>query len=285
MFKLTTNDIEGQTSEITDSLDELARKGARRMIAAALELEAEQYVQALDLVALVKAGVEFTNGEAEKLQLEPAPEVFPLTPSIFAAEEALIHNIGQYLQFKYCPFCGTELALQENGGRPRPACPNCGFVQFRNPVPGVVVLIEKEGIVLLGKRRGGYGAGMWGLPQGYIEYDEDFLTAAIREVKEETGLNVEIRAILNVVANLLSPGLHTLAIVLAAGVVGGQPRAGDDLETLQWVPLSGPLPELAFEADEWIIARYRKTGLEGTLPVDPDFAGYVTGKETSDEKD
>jgi hypothetical protein len=47
MFKLTTNDIEGQTSEITESLDELARKGARRVIAAALELEAEQYVQAL----------------------------------------------------------------------------------------------------------------------------------------------------------------------------------------------------------------------------------------------
>jgi transposase-like protein len=47
MFKLTTNDIEGQPSEITESLDELAREGARRMIAAALELEAEQYVQAL----------------------------------------------------------------------------------------------------------------------------------------------------------------------------------------------------------------------------------------------
>ena len=47
MIKLTTNDIEGQTSEITESLDELARQGARRMIAAALELEAEQYVQAL----------------------------------------------------------------------------------------------------------------------------------------------------------------------------------------------------------------------------------------------
>ena len=47
MLKLTTNDIEVQISGITESLDELARKGARRMIAAALELEAEQYVQAL----------------------------------------------------------------------------------------------------------------------------------------------------------------------------------------------------------------------------------------------
>ena len=47
MFKLTTNDIEEQTPEIEQSLDELAREGARRMILAALELEVEQYVQAL----------------------------------------------------------------------------------------------------------------------------------------------------------------------------------------------------------------------------------------------
>ncbi len=145
-------------------------------------------------------------------------------------------------------------------------------MQFRNPVPGVVVLIEQEGTVLLGKRRGGFGAGKWGLPQEHIEYDEDFLTAAIREVKEETGLDVEIRSIINVVSNLLSPTLHTLAIVLLAGVAGGELCAGDDLEALAWVPLSGPLPEMAFEADEWIIERYRKTKPEWGLPLDPDLA-------------
>ncbi|MEA3375450.1 MAG: transposase [Chloroflexota bacterium] len=47
MFKLTINDTEGQTPEIEQSLDELAREGARRMILAALEVEVEQYVQAL----------------------------------------------------------------------------------------------------------------------------------------------------------------------------------------------------------------------------------------------
>jgi len=47
MFKLTTNDAEGQTPETTQSLDELAREGARRMIAAALEAEVEQYVESL----------------------------------------------------------------------------------------------------------------------------------------------------------------------------------------------------------------------------------------------
>jgi ADP-ribose pyrophosphatase YjhB (NUDIX family) len=178
-------------------------------------------------------------------------------------------NLGQ---FKCCPFCGTGLVLKEKGGRQRPACPDCGFVQFRNPVPGVVVVIEKEGHVLLGKRRGGFGERKWGLPQGYIEFDEDFITAAIREVKEETGLDVQIRSILNVVSNRLSPRLHTLAIILLAGVVAGELCAGDDLETLEWIPLSGSLPEMAFEADEYIIRRCEKTKLEEGLPVDPDFA-------------
>jgi ADP-ribose pyrophosphatase YjhB (NUDIX family) len=175
-------------------------------------------------------------------------------------------------QFEYCPFCGTQLALKEKGDRARPACPRCGFVQYRNPVPGVVVLIDREGCVLLGKRRGGFGAGKWGLPQGYIEFGEDFITAAIREVKEEAGLNVEIRAIVNVVSNLLSPSLHTLAIVLLARVVSGELGAGDDLETLEWVPLAEPLPEMAFEADEHIIERHRQMKLRWGLPVDPGFA-------------
>jgi putative transposase len=47
MYKLTTNDVEGKAPEIMQSLDELAREGARRMILAALELEVEQYIQTL----------------------------------------------------------------------------------------------------------------------------------------------------------------------------------------------------------------------------------------------
>ena len=178
---------------------------------------------------------------------------------------------GSIRQFKVCPFCGTQLAPEEKGGKQRPACPNCRFVQFRNPLPGAVVLIEKDGQVLLGRRSGSYGAKKWGLPQGFIEFDEDFLTAAIREAKEETGLDVEIRSIISVVSNLLSPGLHTLAIVLLARVVGGKACASDDLETVAWFPLSGPLPEMAFEADTHICERYYRTQLAGA-PVDPGYA-------------
>ena len=177
-------------------------------------------------------------------------------------------NLGQ---FKHCPFCGARLVLEEKGGKNRPACPNCRFVQFRNPFPGVVVLIEKDGQVLLGRRSGSYGAGKWGLPQGFIEFDEDFLTGAIREVKEETGLDVEIRSIISVVSNFLSPGLHTLAIVLLARVIGGALRAADDLEVVSWFPLAGPLPDMAFEADAHICERYYRTHLPGA-PVDPGYA-------------
>jgi 8-oxo-dGTP diphosphatase len=210
---------------------------------------------------LESVGLEILRG-GQQIREDPVKQVF----RAHTGQEN--GNLGRY---KYCPFCGTELSQKEKGGKQRPACPNCSFVQFRNPVPGVVVLIEKEGTVLLGRRRGGFGAGTWGLPQGYVEFDEDFLTAVIREVKEETGLDVEIRSIINMVSNLLSPRLHTLAIVLLAGVVGGELHAGDDLETLEWVPLSGPLPEMAFEADEWIIERHRMKREEG-LPVDSDFA-------------
>ena len=103
---------------------------------------------------------------------------------VFATEDG--NNEPGVGDFKYCPSCGGQLGRELRAGKLRPVCARCGFIQFRNPLPGVVVIIEKEGAVLLGKRRDGYGDGKWGLPQGFIEFEEDFLSAAIREVKEET---------------------------------------------------------------------------------------------------
>ena len=63
---------------------------------------------------------------------------------------------------------------------------------------------------------GSFKGGKWSLPGGFIEYDEDFLSGGIREIKEETGLNIKINAIISVVSNFLSPKLHTLVIILLA---------------------------------------------------------------------
>jgi ADP-ribose pyrophosphatase YjhB (NUDIX family) len=124
--------------------------------------------------------------------------------------------------------------------------------------------------VLLGKRGGSPGKGTWSLPSGYIDYEEDFLTAAVRETKEETGLDVELCSIINVVSSFVSPRFHFLGIYLVARVMGGDLAAGDDLEAVAWFPVAGPLPMMGFQEDVGIIEMVAQ-GFAG-LPIDPEHA-------------
>ena len=171
-------------------------------------------------------------------------------------------------QLSYCPDCGSSLPDAKGCGR-QSRCRACGSVHYTNPYPGVVVLVEMEGNVLLGKRAAGaFAGGKWCLPGGFVEFGEDFLSAAVREVKEETGLDVKITSIINVVSNFLSPRLHTLVVVLLANVLGGTSVAGDDLVELKWFTGTEALPELAFEADKYILEYYQRNRPTG-LPVQP----------------
>jgi 8-oxo-dGTP diphosphatase len=175
--------------------------------------------------------------------------------------------------FTYCPRCASELRKTPGGGVEPPTCPSCGFIAYRNPLPGVVVLVERDDQVLLGRRAAGsFRSGLWCLPGGFMEWAEDFLGAGRRETREETGLEIKVRSILSVVSNFLSPSLHTLVIVLLATPCGGELRAGDDLAELSWFPLGGKLPEMAFEADRHIVERFAADRLAGA-PVDPRHGG------------
>jgi ADP-ribose pyrophosphatase YjhB (NUDIX family) len=131
------------------------------------------------------------------------------------------------------------------------------------------VLVVDGDRVLLGQRGGSPGKGTWSLPSGYVDYEEDFLTAALRETKEETGLEVEVCSVLNLVSSFVSPRFHFLGIYLLARVLGGELVAGDDLEAVAWFPLAGPLPEMGFQEDVAIIEMVVQ-GFEG-LPIDPDY--------------
>lgn len=178
------------------------------------------------------------------------------------------HNISAGTPLRYCPRCGTKLnsGFQEKCCRLK--CESCGFILYKNPHPGVVVVIIDHEKVLLGKRdKNVFNGGKWSLPGGFIEFDEDFLSAAHREIMEETGLSIKINSLISVVSNFLSPELHTLVIVLLSEKSNGEPTPGDDMEELGWFPLSGPLPDMAFEADEDIISRYYKTRIKG-IPID-----------------
>jgi 8-oxo-dGTP diphosphatase len=172
----------------------------------------------------------------------------------------------------YCPRCGAIFDLISSKRNSGVRCSRCGFILYKNPYPGVVVLIVDDDMILLGKRAKKVFMGeKWSLPGGFIEFDENFLSAAHREIMEETGLSIKIISIISVVSNFLSPELHTLVIVLLAKKISGMLRPGDDMEKLEWFPLSGPFPDMAFEADKHIINRYYKTKIAGT-PIDPRFA-------------
>lgn len=127
--------------------------------------------------------------------------------------------------------------------------------------------------VLLGQRRGEPGKATWALPSGYVEYEEDFLTTAIREAKEETGLEVAVKSVINVVSSFESPRFHFLGVYVVAAAVGGELVAGDDLAAAAWFPASGPLPEMGFAEDVRVIEMYR-SGFAG-IPADGDYACFT----------
>src|SRR5262249_3511251 len=97
-------------------------------------------------------------------------------------------------------------------------------------------------------------------------------SAARRETREETGLEVEVTGILSVSSNFLSAALHALVVAVAARPVGGTLRAGDDLCDLCWVPVTGPYPPLAYEADAHLLRGMAR----GSLPVLPVDRRYAT---------
>jgi 8-oxo-dGTP diphosphatase len=175
------------------------------------------------------------------------------------------------LTASFCPQCGAVCEERVVGGLPRSACTACSYVHFVNPTPGVAVLVLREEHVLLVRRGGGdWSGGKWCMPCGVLEYEEDFLTAGIREVKEESGIDVTIDGLISVVSNFFETGASTFSAVLLASAVGGNLRP-DDYETTDacWFHFEA-LPPLAFEADAHIIGRYFAMREAGAR-VDPVF--------------
>ena len=178
-------------------------------------------------------------------------------------------------QFSFCPRCGSVLEHMV-GGEAITRCVKCGFAQYLNPLPGVSVLVEDQpGKILVGARRhtASKGTVSWCFPCGYIDYREDFLTAAHREVKEETNLDVEIRSIVNVGSNHHSPDKHALVVVLFAVVRDNSEscRPGDDMVDIRWLSRHSRRPPMEFAADKDMFDLWRNGQLMH-FPVDARFA-------------
>ena len=191
---------------------------------------------------------------------------------VFRAYPHNIEEANDAVKTRFCAHCGTPCKHDQSEGGIRSICTACNFIHYKNPQPAIAVLIERDKHFVLGKRISkSLGHGQWCMPCGYVEYHEDYLSAAVREVKEETTVDVRIKSIISVVTNYLKPNIHSLVTVLSAEIISGEIQAADGMEEVAWFPYTGEFPEMAFEADTHIISRYFETDLVGA-PVDLNYA-------------
>jgi 8-oxo-dGTP diphosphatase len=149
---------------------------------------------------------------------------------------------------RYCMVCGTELRAIREHGIPRRACPRCGFIAYRNPVPACGIVVERRGEVLLAKRAHEPRRDCWGIPAGFMEYGEHPESTAVREAREETGLIVRLTGLFGVYAGKDDPRTRAVLILYRAKIAGGRLKAGDDASEVAFFPLDHLPRPIAFRA-------------------------------------
>jgi len=110
------------------------------------------------------------------------------------------------------------------------------------PIVGIGAVIARDGMVLLARRGSEPGRNKWSVPGGLVELGETVEETIVREVKEETNLDVEVDSLVDVVNNLVRDAegklrYHFVILDFFAKVKGGSLRAGSDLLEVKWVPL------------------------------------------------
>lgn len=163
-------------------------------------------------------------------------------------------------RFFYCPMCGARLKYRNYDERQRLTCQRCEYILYENPIVGVAAIVfNQQGELLLGRRNCGPYRGLWCIPCGYLEYDEDVFDGIKREFKEETNLTIDGLRLFAVQSNFHDPARHTVGIWFRAVVVEGALQAGDDLDMVGYFALDD-IPPLAFPTDHTVIEMLRQNG-------------------------
>jgi ADP-ribose pyrophosphatase YjhB (NUDIX family) len=162
--------------------------------------------------------------------------------------------------WRWCPRC--RAALKAGPGSAH--CPTCGFAAYANSAPTASALVfDDRGRVLLARRAHDPYRGLWDIPGGFLEEGEHPEDALRRELREETGLEIEPTEYLGVWMDSYGDGpgaVATLNLVWWARVVAGEPRPADDVSELGWFGRDElpPRDELAFEVVAAVLDAWRQ---------------------------
>ena len=153
---------------------------------------------------------------------------------------------SQLAEWRACPRCLTSLEHAERSVH----CPSCGLEEYANPAPTASALIrDGEGRILLARRAGDPGAGLWDLLGGFMDEGEEPLQALRRELREETGLEIEPGEFLGGIPDRYGEdGISTVNFYWEARLGEGEPQPADDVAALTWFPAQRlpPREEFAF---------------------------------------
>ncbi len=157
-------------------------------------------------------------------------------------------------EIHFCLRCGSRLEQAQRFGKLRPVCPECGYIHFIDPKVAVAALIVQDSQVLLVRRANDPLRGLWTLPAGFVDADEDPVEAVVRECREETGLDVRVTGLLDVLYGREHPRGADILIAYQAQVISGSLTASDDVDASGFFALDA-LPQLAFQTTRIILTK------------------------------
>ncbi|MBI4736057.1 MAG: NUDIX hydrolase [candidate division NC10 bacterium] len=160
---------------------------------------------------------------------------------------------GREPAYRFCPNCGGTLEQRtlRSNEPPRLVCQACGFVFFLDPKVATGAVFSVNGGVLLVQRAIEPSYGKWVFPGGYVDRGEALEAAAIREVKEECGLDVRLTRLLGVYS---TPGNPVILIVYVGEVAGGTIQVDEEgLDARVFAPSEIPWDQLAFPSTSEVI--------------------------------
>ncbi len=165
--------------------------------------------------------------------------------------------------FRFCPVCGGNLKtarLKENEP-PRLMCTRCDFIFYLDPKLVSCSIVEIDKKILLLKRGIQPARGKWVIPGGYVDRGEEVENAAIRETREECGIDIRITNLLGVYSY---PSYLEVVIVHVAEYISGELVTGDEgIDTKLWSHEEIPWEDLAFRSTRDALKDYiRIQGLE-----------------------